>query len=128
MKEITKIKHRYFSQPELVRDYMYDLIDQLVIDFGEINPSWMISLDMVCDWYRVFVDAKKSIADNGLTYKNSHGTIIRNPAFTALSTSSTQIQQILRSFAANPYQKSKMKSLDPEVRREDDYIRSIMEN
>jgi phage terminase small subunit len=83
---------------------------------------------MVCDWYRVFVDAKKSIADNGLTYKNSHGTIVRNPAFTALSTSSTQIQQILRSFAANPYQKSKMKSLDPEVRREDDYIRSIMEN
>ena len=128
MKEETKLKKQYANQPDEVREYMEDLIDQLIIDFGAINPSWVISLDMVCDWYRVFVDAKQSIAENGLTYKNAHGTIVRNPAFTALSTSSTQIQQLLRSFAASPYQKSKMKSLDRDVRDETEYMRAILEN
>ena len=53
MKTETRIKKQYDSEPEEVKEYMHDLIDQLVRDYGVIDPSWTVSLDMICDWYNV---------------------------------------------------------------------------
>jgi len=129
MKLETKLKKQYESQPEEVRDYMYALIDQLLVDYGAINPSWALSLDMICDWYHIYVDAKNDLFTNGTTFTNSRGDICKNPAFSAMNTSSSHMQNLLKSFAASPYQKSKMKSLDKDaIRDESDYIKSIMEN
>ncbi len=129
MKESTKLKKKYSERPDAVREYMNDLVDQLIIDYGEVNPSWEASLDLIADWYSIYVLAKQSISELGLTSVNSKtGVISRNPAFTAMSTASTHMQQLLGQFAANPYQKSKLKSLDKDVRNETDYLKSILEN
>ena len=119
MKTETKIKNRYVDEAEEVRDYMNDLIDQLVKDYGEINPSWVISLDMICDWYNVYVMAKNEIKEQGVSFSSSRGDYRPHPSFNAMNTSSTQIQKLLSSFAASPYQKIKMKSLDKDTIRDD---------
>ena len=128
MKLETKLKNRYADKPEEVKEYMYDLIDQLVLDYGAINPSWSLSLDMICDWYNVYVTAKSEIAQTGVSFMSSRGDFRTHPAFNAMNTSSSQIQHLLKSFAASPYQKSKMKALDKDVRDDSEYMRKILEN
>ena len=128
MKTETKLKKQYENQPAEVKEYMCDLIDQLVNDYGEINPSWALSLDMICDWYNVYVQARADIKEKGVSFKSSRGDYRPHPSFSALNTASSQIQKLLSSFAASPYQKSKMKSLDKDIRSDDDYIAGILEN
>lgn len=128
MKTETKLKTKYASKPEEVREYMNDLIDQLVLDYGSINPSWSLSLDMISDWYDVYVKAKSEIAETGVSFMSSRGDFRTHPAFNAMNTSSSQIQHLLKSFAASPYQKSKMKALDKDISDSSEYVKSIMEN
>ena len=128
MKLETKLKKQYEAQPQVVREYMSDLIDQLLVEYGAINPSWALSLDMICDWFHIYTDAKNDLIKNGTTFTNSRGDICKNPAFSAMNTASSHMQNLLKSFAASPYQKSKMKSLDKDIRDESDYMRNILEN
>lgn len=128
MKIETKLKNKYAQQPEEVKDYMNDLIDQLVLDYGSINPSWSLSLDMICDWYNVYVTAKDEMKETGVSFMSSRGDFRTHPAFNAMNTASSQIQHLLKSFAASPYQKSKMKALDKDIRDESEYIDGIMNN
>lgn len=128
MKTETKLKKQYEDQPENVREYMYDLIDQLVSDYGAVNPSWALSLDMICDWYHIYTDARDDLKNNGITFTSSKGDLCKNPAFSAMNTASSHMQNILKSFAASPYQKSKMRALDKDPRDETDYMKNILEN
>ena len=128
MKTETKLKNRYATKPDEVREYMNDLIDQLVLDYGSINPSWSLSLDMISDWYDVYVKAKSEIGETGVSFMSSRGDFRTHPAFNAMNTASSQIQHLLKSFAASPYQKSKMKALDKDVRDESEYMKAILEN
>lgn len=128
MKIETRLKNKYSEQPEEVKDYMNDLIDQLVLDYGAVNPSWSLSLDMICDWYNVYVTAKAEIAKTGVSFMSSRGDFRTHPAFNAMNTSSSQIQHLLKSFAASPYQKSKMKALNKDITDDKEYVDAIMNN
>ena len=128
MKLETKLKKQYEAQPQVVREYMSDLIDQLLVEYGAINPSWALSLDMICDWYHIYADARDDLKTYGTTFTNSRGDICKNPAFSAMNTASSHMQNLLKSFAASPYQKSKMKSLDKDIRDESEYMKGILEN
>ena len=131
MKTETKIKKQYDSEPDEVKEYMYDLVDQLVLDYGSINPSWSLSLDMICDWYNVYVKARDDIKTTGVSFLSSRGDYRPHPSFSAMNTASSQIQKLLSTFAASPYQKSKMKSLESrknDVYDDSEYVRAIMEN
>lgn len=131
MKTETRIKKQYDDQPEVVKEYMHDLIDQLVRDYGVIDPSWTVSLDMICDWYNVYVQAREDIKKTGVSFLSSRGDYRPHPSFSAMNTASSQIQKLLSTFAASPYQKSKMKSLDRQgsgVFNESEYVNSILQN
>ena len=131
MKTETRIKKQYDSEPEEVKEYMHDLIDQLVRDYGVIDPSWTVSLDMICDWYNVYVQARNDIKETGVSFLSSRGDYRPHPSFSAMNTVSSQIQKLLSTFAASPYQKSKMKSLDRQgakIYDESEYINGILEN
>lgn len=128
MKIETRLKNKYAEEREEVRDYMNDLIDQLVLEYGAVNPSWSLSLDMICDWYNVYVQAKADIAETGVSFLSSRGDYRTHPSFNAMNTSSSQIQHLLKSFAASPYQKSKMKALDKDISNDEAYVNSILEN
>lgn len=131
MKTETRIKKQYDSEPEEVKEYMHDLIDQLVRDYGVIDPSWTVSLDMICDWYNVYVKARNDIKETGVSFLSSRGDYRPHPSFSAMNTASSQIQKLLSTFAASPYQKSKMKSLDRQggkIFDESEYVQGILSN
>ena len=131
MKTETRLKKQYDEEPEEVREYMHDLIDQLVSEYGVLDPSWSVSLDMICDWYNVHVQARNDIKTTGVSFMSSRGDYRPHPSFSAMNTSSSQIQKLLSSFAASPYQKSKMKSLDRQgakIYDETNDVKYIMEN
>lgn len=131
MKTETKIKKQYDNEPDAVKEYMYDLVDQLVSDYGMIDPSWTVSLDMICDWYNVYVQARDDIKTTGVSFLSSRGDYRPHPSFSAMNTASSQIQKLLSTFAASPYQKSKMKSLESRgssINDESEYVKAIMEN
>ena len=131
MKTETRMKKQYDSEPEEVKEYMYDLIDQLVRDYGVIDPSWTVSLDMICDWYNVYVKARNDIKETGVSFLSSRGDYRPHPSFSAMNTAPSQIQKLLSTFAASPYQKSKMKSLDRQgskIYDESEYVQGILAN
>ena len=131
MKTETKIKKQYDNEPDAVKEYMYDLVDQLVNEYGSIDPSWTVSLDMICDWYNVYVQARDDIKTTGVSFLSSRGDYRPHPSFSAMNTASSQIQKLLSTFAASPYQKSKMKSLESRgssINDESEYVKAIMEN
>ena len=131
MKTETRIKKQYDSEPEEVKEYMHDLIDQLVRDYGVIDPSWTVSLDMICDLYNVYVQARNDIKETGVSFLSSRGDYRPHQSFSAMNTASSQIQKLLSTFAASPYQKSKMKSLDRQGAKifdESEYVQGILEN
>jgi hypothetical protein len=45
-----------------------------------------------------------------------------------MNTATLHIQSILRSFAASPYQKSKMKSLNKDIKDDSRYLEGIFNN
>lgn len=129
MKTETKLKKQYDREPQEVREYMSDLIDKLVDDYGVIDPSWTVSLDMICDWYNVYVQAREDIKSTGVSFLSSRGDYRPHPSFSAMNTASSQIQKLLSSFAASPYQKSKMKSLEKhgsDIYDEAEYVKNIL--
>ena len=128
MKIETKLKNKYKNHEVEVYEYMVALIDQLVFEYGEINPSWELSLDMISDWYSVYISARNSIKEKGVSWIDANGNIHKNPDLSSLSNATNVIQSMLRSFAANPYQKSKMKAFDKDIHDSSQYVMSIMEN
>ena len=112
MLNTTKLKRKYNSKTEQVRDYMTNLIDTLAKDYGDdIDASWEASLDMAADWYQIYVDALEDIKNNGAVVKSPSGVSKTNPAFNVINTATRILNDILRTFAATPLAKSKMKAL-----------------
>jgi len=124
----TKLKKKYEDRPADVQEYMAGLVDQLVFDYGEVNPSWELSLDMICDWYTVYVGARDDIKENGISFTDAAGGLHKNPSLGVMNTATLHIQSILRSFAASPYQKSKMKSLNKDIKDDSRYLEGIFNN
>jgi len=112
MLNTTKLKRKYNSKTEQVRDYMTNLIDTLAKDYGDdIDASWEASLDMAADWYQIYVDALEDIKNNGAVVKSPSGVSKTNPAFNVINTATRILNDILRTFAATPLAKSKLKAL-----------------
>lgn len=112
MINVQTLKKNYEDKPKQVVDYMNNLIDALSKEFGEdIDPSWQSSLDMVCDWFQVYINALDDIKEHGAVVKSPSGVTKTNPAFNILNTSTRIINDILRTFAATPLAKSKLKAL-----------------
>ena len=112
MKVETKLKKQYESLDPEVNEYMCGLIDNLVNDYGSVQESWSLNLDMIADWYGMYVNAVKDIKTNGLTFTSAQGNLCKNPSFNVMTTASSQIQGLLRQFAATPVTKQRLKYLD----------------
>jgi len=125
MKLETKLKRKYQDKQLEVKEYMEALIDQLVSEYGDLNPSWELSFDMICDWYEIYVAARNSIKEKGVSWIDVNDNIRKNPDMSTISVATNTIQGILRSFAQNPYQKSKMKALNKDLSDETDYVKAI---
>ena len=128
MTQADKLKDYFKIYPKEVSDYMNDVIDVLVQDYGAINPSWRVSLRLIADWYKVYVDAKKDIDDNGLMMTNRRGETARNASIITMQNASNNVVSLLKAFAATPMSKTKMKALDKEAVVDDQaFIDALMQ-
>jgi P27 family predicted phage terminase small subunit len=103
------MKQRYKDYDPEVSDYMNELIDQLVNDFGDVNPSWVTALDVIGDWYGIYLDARKSLNEKGVIVTKSNGDVQKNPAFSVFTMATQQLNNAMKTFGANPMSKAKMK-------------------
>lgn len=112
MLNTTKLKKKYEKNNPQVSDYMTKLIETLAKDYGDdIDASWEASLDLCADWYQIYTDALQDIKANGAVITSPSGVTKTNPAFNVINTATRIINDILRTFAATPLAKSKMKAL-----------------
>ena len=116
MLNITDLKKKYKKSNKQVSDYMNNLIDTLSKDYGDgIDPSWEASLDLMSDWYLIYCNAIEEIKENGPVVKSPSGVSKVNPAFNVANTATRILNDILKTFAATPVAKSKMKALGKNV-------------
>lgn len=123
----TTDKYKDYA-PE-VQEYMKMLIDSLTADYGSINPSWWISLDLIADNLWMYKEGIKTLRNEGLSYKNREGRLVKNPAFSICNNAQAILVPLLKSFAANPVQRSKLKALESvdSDTIKDNYIASLTE-
>lgn len=111
MKVETKLRNRYKDDPQEVQDYMFGLLDKLINDYGFIDQSWTVQLDMIRDWYVMYIDAIANLRKQGVTYMTSDEKVVQNPNFKIMDTCSKNINAILRTFATDPVAKARMNYL-----------------
>lgn len=87
-----------------VNDYMKNLVSQIKKNYGDVDPTWESSLQMLSDWYVVYIQARQTILE-------SEDPSLQHKAFIRMNTSSNMIQSISKSFALNPMSQTKMSTM-----------------
>lgn len=118
----------YSNYSSEVQQYMNNVINCLIEDYGKIPESWRISLDLIADNVDIYLKAKKDIDENGLFYEDLAERVQRNPAYTVMTTAQTKLTDLLKAFALTPMSKSKMKAFNASEETSDDYIKYLTNN
>lgn len=109
---IINVEQVYSKYPKKVIEYMQNLVDCLLQDYGKIPTSWRISLDLIADNYDIYMKAKEAIDSEGLLRKDTHGRTFKNQNINIMNTAQEKIIKLMSSFALTPMSRSKMKNLD----------------
>lgn len=114
----------YKQYDKRVQNYMDNVIECLEQDYGKIPESWRISLDLIADNYSIYLKALDAInaADKEMIKEDNYGRTFKHPAFGIMNQAQSQLKDLLKSFALTPMSKSKMKKLESEEYKEDDYL------
>ena len=97
----SEIKARYKNENEIVREYMEKLIDSLIKDYGAIDDSWLISLDMIATWVEIFFMAKHKM-------REAQKPVDQTRYYHILNSASNQIIATSKMFPTNPATKTRL--------------------
>ena len=100
----TKLIKRYEDYPEKTREYINDLIEAFVQEYGKVDDTYTISFDMICDWHRTYLKAHDII-------KNTDDLKEITKAYHIANTASNIIISITKSFGLTPMSKTRMNSV-----------------
>ena len=64
--ESEKVKARYSEKRQEVQEYMSFLVDSLVEKYGEVNQSFIVSLDLLALNLEVLFKSVDDMKENGL--------------------------------------------------------------
>ena len=123
----TNISNIYKDYPIEVQQYMQNVVDCLEQDYGKIPASWRISLDLIADNVKLYMECKKQIEDEGLVRKDpAHGTF-KHPLIPVMNNAQSQLKDLLKAFSLTPMSKAKMKSLkDSDQINTNEYLDDLM--
>lgn len=107
-----KITDRYANYDKRVIDYMTNVVNCLQEDYGVVNKSWLVSLDLIANQLVVYFNAMDDIEKNGMYHNDERGRTARNPMFLVMTQANDRIVKLLQNFGLTPMSKSKMKSID----------------
>ena len=100
----TKLIKRYEDYPEKTKEYMNDLIEAFVQEYGKVDDTYTISFDMVADWHRTYLKAHDII-------KSTDDLKEITKAYHIANTASNIIISITKSFGLTPMSKTRMNSV-----------------
>lgn len=106
------MSNRYSKYPEDIQSYMNSVISDLENDYGEIPASWYISLDLLASNLYLYNSALDDIMTNGMLVRGHNNVRVKNPCVTILNNALTALHPIVKAFALNPVQRSKIKALE----------------
>lgn len=107
-----KLQKRYANRDKQVYEWITDIITNLEKELGEIPQGQICQLDLLCDAFEMYNNAKAEIARDGLSIKTSKG-LVKHPSTSILNSSQLFITRLLSQFALTRVAKSRLKeSLD----------------
>ena len=103
--KIQTLKNRYKNENEKTREYMCNLIDSLVDEFGAVNDSWVINLDLVSTWVTILFNAQEKML-------NAKDGIEESRYFRIINSASNQIIALSKLLATNPATRTRLNTVE----------------
>ncbi len=106
------LRESYKGYNKSVVDYMDKLVDLLIDKYGEIDPAWTVSLELIAFNYDIIRRCQKSIKEDGLEKTDARGRLSKNPALMVCNQAQDHLLKFLNAFGLNIASASKIKDPD----------------
>lgn len=108
---MDEVKKLYAEYDERVKTYMDSLIECLKEQYGEIDPTWYCSLDLIAFNYQTIQKCKEDLLIHGVEKEDKRGRLSRNPNVAVCNQAQGNLLKLLNSFGLNIMAKSKIKQI-----------------
>ena len=107
----TRFKNLLKDCSPTVKEYMESIMLGLLDSYGEIDPSYYSSLQLLRDNYEIYNTCYQDIKANGAIEVDSQGRRAKNKNFTAMWESQRNIMALTKAFCFTPAMKARMKAI-----------------
>ena len=108
---MISIKKHFGQYDKAVQAYMKNLVISLEKQYGELDETWLVSLELIAFNYDLILKCQADIAKNGLEkYDNSH-RLVKNPCISTLNNAQAYLIKLLSAFGLTVMSKSKLKNM-----------------
>lgn len=107
----TRFKNLLKDCSPTVKEYMESIMLGLIDTYGEIDPSYYSSLQLLRDNYEIYNTCYQDIKKNGPVEVDSQGRRVKNKNFTCLWESTRNIMALSKAFCFTPAMKTRMKAI-----------------
>lgn len=117
-------KKKVDMKREHIKKYIEDTKQQLTEEYGEIKPSWEVTLSLMEDTLEMIVDLQEGIKERGLFDEKGK----KNPLINSLKDYQTLMLRLSQKIGCtSPYDISKIKKLSEEDDTEE-FIESLIKD
>lgn len=106
-----KLRESYKEYNKDVIDYMDNLVDVLLDKYGEIDPAWTVSLELIAFNYDIIRKCQEDIKKNGLEKTDARGRMSKNPCLMVCNQAQDHLIKFLNAFGLNISSASKIKDI-----------------
>lgn len=106
---MEKVLQRYSSYRKEIQEYMNFFINSLIEKYGEVNESFLVSLDLLALNLEVLFKSVDEMKDKGMTETDKYRGEKKSGAMQAFFNSQNYIHKIIASFGFTPSSKSKIR-------------------
>ena len=106
---MEKVLQRYSSYRKEIQEYMKFFINSLIEKYGEVNESFLVSLDLLALNLEVLFKSVDEMKDKGMTETDKYRGEKKSGAMQAFFNSQNYIHKIIASFGFTPSSKSKIR-------------------
>lgn len=103
------LESRYKKYRKEIREYLAYFIKELTEKYGEINQSYIISLDMLAMNLDVLFKSVDEMKEKGMTETDKYRGEKKSGAMQAFFNSQNYIQKLIANFGFTPSAKSKIR-------------------
>ena len=111
----SKFLKRYLNNKPEVQEYMSYIADALIEKYGDINDSFIISLDLLAHNLEIMKKAAEDMDEKGITDDDRYHGKKKSAPLQTFFQAQGYVNSILNSFGMHPMSASKIKKNKEEV-------------